>query len=51
MSAVKFVYFFLNSSKPVLTEKIFVDWPIRNIKKLTADILVFWRKYEMNRAK
>ena len=37
---------FFNSSKPVLTENIFVDWPIRNlfsqqkvnIKKLTADI-------------
>ena len=50
--------FFFNSSKSVLTEKIFVDWPIRNlfskqkvnIKKLTADIslknirklLIFW---------
>ena len=24
--------FFFNSSKPVLTEKIFVDWPIGNLK-------------------
>ena len=38
--------FFFNFSKSVLTEKFFVDWPIRNlfsqqkvsIKKLTADI-------------
>ena len=42
----KFCLLFFNSSKPVLTEKNFVDWPIRdlfspqkvNIKKLTADI-------------
>ena len=41
---------FFNSSKPVITEKIFVDWPIRSLlshqkvnmkKKLTAYILVF----------
>ena len=42
----KFRLLFFNSSKPVLTENIFVDWPIRNlfsqqkvnIKKMTADI-------------
>ena len=41
-----FLYFFFKSSKPVLTERIFVDWQIRkifsmqkvNIKKMTADI-------------
>ena len=41
-----FFTFFFNSSKPVLTEKIYVDWPIRNLfsqqkvnlKKQTADI-------------
>ena len=26
-----FVYFFFNSSKPVVIVKIFVDWPIRNL--------------------
>ena len=40
----KFCLLFFNSSKPVLSEKIFVDWPIRNLfsqqkvntKRLTA---------------
>ena len=31
ISAVKFVYFFFNSSKPVLTEKFFGNWPMRNL--------------------
>ena len=31
ISAVKFVYFFFNSSKPALTEKFFVELSIRNL--------------------
>ena len=44
ISAIKFVYFFFNSSKPVLTQKYFVDRPIRylfsqqkiNVKKIDS---------------
>ena len=44
-SAILFVHFFLNSSKPVLIEKFFLYWPMRNNEWINrrADFFIFGR--------